>query len=363
MTTTETRYCGKCGEPQGERARFCRRCGASIDDVSAYVAPTTTPPRPSPDSAALRLWRGFRAWRTWAQVAGWVFGFWLLVPLYLWRSRTPVILKVAVSAVWGLFMLSLALTPFSDSQPDSAPSLALEATAAPDVGTQPAAAAGNAGAISASPTQPKPESFRRYLVTTAAVQCYEATAITAGFVKQFLANELVIIDQRVRFSGETWFYQTDAKCWLQSTPDGIRVFERESEARDLIVERTPIDVRKAQAKVVDPRLLVSDPNSFKGQAVILQGKALNVDQKSDHTWVQVMAQVPGRSTTESIVVEMRPRVSGLLSDECYRFYGVVQGTTKVRLILTGVSNDVPLVYGFAAESSPRGRLDIGCTAP
>jgi hypothetical protein len=124
---------------------------------------------------------------------------------------------------------------------------------------------------------------------------------------------------------------------------------------------TPPD--RAAAQPIDPRVLVADPQAVKGQNIILQGQALNVDQRDNYTWVQLMAQVPERGVTESIVVEVRPKDATLLSQECYRVYGVVEGTQKVRRTLTGATDEVPLVRGYATESAPRGPSNIGCAAP
>jgi hypothetical protein len=122
---------------------------------------------------------------------------------------------------------------------------------------------------------------------------------------------------------------------------------------------------KAQAKIVDPRLLVADPNAYRGQNLYLQGKALTVEQHPDYTWVQLLAQVPGKTegSTETVVVEFRPRIATLLKDECYRMYGVAAGTQKVTRTLTGATNEVPYVNGYAFASAPQGEFKIGCAAP
>jgi hypothetical protein len=122
---------------------------------------------------------------------------------------------------------------------------------------------------------------------------------------------------------------------------------------------------KADAKLVDPRLLVADPQSYRGQNIYLQGKALNVDQRADYTWVHLLAQVPGKSegSTESIVVEFRPKLPAFLKDECYGVYGVANGTQDVTRLLTGATNTVPLVAGYAFDSAPVGQFKIGCAPP
>lgn len=117
------------------------------------------------------------------------------------------------------------------------------------------------------------------------------------------------------------------------------------------------------ATYLDPRLLASNPTAYKGNNIYIQGKVLNVEQHSDYTWVQIMAQPSGKDVTESIVVEMRPRASELLKDECFRIYGTAQGTTGVTRTLTGASNTVPLVHGYAYSSVSAGSYGIGCASP
>ncbi len=127
--------------------------------------------------------------------------------------------------------------------------------------------------------------------------------------------------------------------------------------------------RREQAVYLDPRELVADPKAYIGRNILLQGKALNVEHSDgdrlnpSYTWVNLLAQVRGRSTTESIVVMLRPKDPKILSDECYRFYGVVAGTQRVTRLLTGAVNEVPLVNGYAWESVGRDAFNIGCVSP
>lgn len=110
---------------------------------------------------------------------------------------------------------------------------------------------------------------------------------------------------------------------------------------------------KSQATYLDPRILAAEPKAHVGEHVYLQGKTLTVDQNSDYTWVQIMAQVKDKDyVTESVIVEMRPKQTKLLRSECYRIYGIVKGTTKVTRTATGAENEVPLVYGYEFEAAP-----------
>jgi hypothetical protein len=120
---------------------------------------------------------------------------------------------------------------------------------------------------------------------------------------------------------------------------------------------------KRQAKIVDPRRLVAEPDAHKGQNMIIQGKALNVTQNADYTWVNVQAQVPEKSTTESVVVEIRPKNPQVLKDECYRFYGMGGGSQKVTRLLTGAENSVAFINAYLVESAPSGKSGYGCADP
>ena len=99
---------------------------------------------------------------------------------------------------------------------------------------------------------------------------------------------------------------------------------------------------------LDPRELTADPRAFIGKYIILYGKALNVQVGlnslgQEYTWVALEAQVRNKSSTESIVVKITPKVPTFLKEECYMFYGIVRGTTKVTRSLTGAQNEVPEV--------------------
>lgn len=125
--------------------------------------------------------------------------------------------------------------------------------------------------------------------------------------------------------------------------------------------------RAAAATVLDVRRLVSDPKAYVGQDIVVQGKALTVTHHASYTWVQVLAAAPGRAaTTESVVVEFRPRQPDILRDECYRMWGQVKGTQTVTRVLTGARNEVPVLDGFQYQSAPARTLGgqiIGCDAP
>jgi carbon monoxide dehydrogenase subunit G len=94
----------------------------------------------------------------------------------------------------------------------------------------------------------------------------------------------------------------------------------------------------------------------------LQGKALTVDQKGNYTWIHMRAVVRGKSSTELIFVELQPKQTSILKDECYRFYGTVKGTQKITITLTGATTEVPVASAYAYEKAPADRFG-NCTEP
>ncbi len=120
---------------------------------------------------------------------------------------------------------------------------------------------------------------------------------------------------------------------------------------------------KTSSHYVDQRELASDPKSFLGQNILLQGQTLTVEHRDTYSWIQVQARVRGRGVVETVVVRFEPKEPKILSRECYRFYGIVAGTEDTQLKFTGAINEVPLVRGYAWEPAPDGEYGIGCAAP
>jgi hypothetical protein len=202
-----------------------------------------------------------------------------------------------------------------------------------------------------------------FVVNSQPVGCHQDPSGDALIVVQRDIGTIQTMNQLIKLPDGTWHHEVNQGCWTRTDPGPVRIFSAQADAEKYAFSVLPVAAKKQRAQLLDPRLLVSDPKARVGQNIILQGKALNVDQYDDYTWVNLQAVVPGRSTTEAIVVEMRPKTPQLLSDECYRFFGVVEGTTEVQRKLTGAVNEVPLVYGYLYETAPRGRFDIGCASP
>src|SRR5205823_6066769 len=99
-----------------------------------------------------------------------------------------------------------------------------------------------------------------------------------------------------------------------------------------------------------------------GQNLLLRGRAINVDQKADYTWVNFDAYVQGRTTSDQLVVEFRPKQTGILRDDCYLVYGVAAGTQSVQFVFTGASKEAAVVDGYAWDALPRGEFSA-CADP
>jgi hypothetical protein len=215
-----------------------------------------------------------------------------------------------------------------------------------------------------TPTPPPtaaPVASPTWIVNTASVGCHAEPKADAAIVANRESGTVQAVDQVIRLADGQWAREVTQQCWIRNNPGPVRVFMAQAEAETFAVSVRP--PKKEEARVLDPRELVGDPKAFVGRNIILQGNALNVDQNADYTWINLQAVVPGRTTTESIVVEMRPKVPQILKDECYRLYGIVEGTQTVRRLLTGATNEVPLVRGYTYEKSPVGRSGIGCAGP
>jgi hypothetical protein len=102
---------------------------------------------------------------------------------------------------------------------------------------------------------------------------------------------------------------------------------------------------------VAPRALSADPSAYKDKNVFVQGQIVNVEQFKDYTWVQIHAQVRSAIaySAESIIVEMHPKDPRILKSDCWRFYGIGNGTQDAKLLFTGATNTVPLLYGYYAR--------------
>jgi hypothetical protein len=124
--------------------------------------------------------------------------------------------------------------------------------------------------------------------------------------------------------------------------------------------KTPAELAD-EAKYFDPQLLTSNAEGHIGENIFVQGEAQSVEQQGDYTWISIFAGVRDRPITESVVVELRPPEPDLLSAECDRFYAVIAGKTEARLVLTGATDDRPLVKAYAFE--PSSRSDSSCRVP
>jgi len=115
--------------------------------------------------------------------------------------------------------------------------------------------------------------------------------------------------------------------------------------------------------MVDPQQLAADPNLFLDQDISVQGKALNVKQYAEYTWLELLAQGLDRDETESIAVEVRPKNVQLLLKQCYRVYGVGAGTQDLPGSLSGEQTTMPRLIAYAVDAAPVGTGASGCAVP
>ncbi len=211
------------------------------------------------------------------------------------------------------------------------------------------------------PPTPQPVAQPTFVVNTEPVGCHEAPSADAPIAVHRPRGTIQAMDLVIRQPDGIWHREVDRHCWTRTNPGPVRQFSELKNA--LLFSMRVQPPSPAAARLIDPRELAADPQAFIGHNVILQGRTLTVNQHEEYTWVQVLALVPGRSTDESIAVEFWPKQPRILRDECYRVYGIVVGTQSVTRLLTGATNVVPLVYGYAFTPAPRDRFDIGCAPP
>jgi hypothetical protein len=117
---------------------------------------------------------------------------------------------------------------------------------------------------------------------------------------------------------------------------------------------------KAHAKVIDPRELVADPESFIGENVVLNGYARNVQTFTDgreifglarpsFTWTDFLATVPNRPglLSQGLAVYFFPKNSKVLIGNDYRLWAIVRGTEETVIVQTGATHTVPDVEVYA----------------
>ncbi len=84
----------------------------------------------------------------------------------------------------------------------------------------------------------------------------------------------------------------------------------------------PADSTRAGA--AGPRAVSADPGAYAGRNVELIGRAVEVTQYPAVTWLRLKTEKPEQGNGESLVVELRPRQSGIVRGECYRISAVAR---------------------------------------
>jgi hypothetical protein len=120
--------------PQTSRLEPAPGSDAWCDVPSSAMGSLPPPPQSSPSIVdripgwANRAWTGFRRWPTWAQVLGWLVGFWLLLTILAWRSTLPVPAKWVVTGGAVVFLIAVAASggsPSSENAAGTSPSATL----------------------------------------------------------------------------------------------------------------------------------------------------------------------------------------------------------------------------------------------
>lgn len=113
-------FCSACGKKNAANHAFCSACGTRL--VSPHNVPTLPinahrqPPAASSPQYSDQLWRWFRQRHVALQVIGWLFFWWLLLPLLIWRTTWSPKLKLALSAPFALVVLSALINGPQDQQ-------------------------------------------------------------------------------------------------------------------------------------------------------------------------------------------------------------------------------------------------------
>ncbi len=64
-----------------------------------------------------------------------------------------------------------------------------------------------------------------------------------------------------------------------------------------------------------------------------------------------MAEVPGSPgrAPYDVVANVRPKNATMIGTQCYRIYGVVTGTSSMRMNFTGAEREIPTLDAYAVE--------------
>lgn len=135
----------------------------------------------------------------------------------------------------------------------------------------------------------------------------------------------------------------------ESTKNAMKTAEKETRESGNKTATAAAALKPENAVYVDPRLLASAPDDYKGTNVVFDFYAGNVESDDDRTALYGEANVEASAGTESVVVYISPRAPQLLSDTCYRIYGFSDGTETVRIVLTGAETDVPEIRAYKID--------------
>jgi hypothetical protein len=115
---------------------------------------------------------------------------------------------------------------------------------------------------------------------------------------------------------------------------------------------SPSQLNKAEAEWIDPRRLMADPAAYHERHIALYGKAQTVEQRGDYTWLKLLAQPPGGTRIQAVIVELRPPDREISDDKCYALYGIGADTQPLPGTPAGIQDGLPFVRAYAWDPSP-----------
>lgn len=201
-------YCTSCGHLHAG-GKFCPECGTPQPSVSTNMTaiPTTirkpTPPNPQ------RSVRPLKGENIYIQIFGWIFFWWLLIPIAIWRSSWSQNAKIVATGCFALFLFSIPLNARFESQrlrvtptPNNDSAGVVPARSTPRPTRTPLATA------TAAPPTDTPLSLTATVAKVGNLRDAPSTE-TGKVITQVAAGDVLTV--RGKTSDETWFEVTTSQ--------------------------------------------------------------------------------------------------------------------------------------------------------